>query len=325
MPRIDPSLIPKMAQGDPLLGALGSVVGSAVGGSIGGPAGAAIGGSIGGQLGGTGTLDLEKTAVDSVEGAGMGAATGFLGGAIDAQKGALAAANDLGISPMSQQAQMLGDQGGVEFAPDAFDEDPKAGFFGGLAQRYFNSGGQIPYPSSNIPGGQGLQTGVVDDAAMSITYSNPFIKMMSPLSALFGEIYTDDKMDKLSEASDALDAGSGYKTISDKAGNVRQLDEGQFQAYKALNAPGPLQGFGNRPEAEAVAKHGFGSDQHFNQVEAQQREIQTGTGNVSGDRATNMVRGSSGAPLRNSRDGSVIANANQPSTDSTGESSSGGK
>lgn len=310
-----------MAQSDPLLGAIGSMVGSAIGGSMGGPAGAAVGGSIGGQLGGTGTIDLEKTAVDSTKGAAGAAVSGALGSAIDTQLAAGQNAMALGINPMSDQAQMLAEQGGSDFAVGAFEPS----LWDKTKAKFFNQGGQIPYPSSNIPGGQGLQTGVLDDAAMAITYSPAFVKLTSPISAILGEIYTDSKIDKLGEASSKLDAPSGISTISDKSGNVRQLDDGQMQAYNALNSDPlqGLQGFGNRPEAEAVAKHGFGSPQHFAQVEAQQKEIQTGTGNVSGDRVTNVVRGRSGAPLRNSRDGSVIANANQPSTDSTGET--GGK
>lgn len=321
MYKLDQSKIPQMAQGDPLLGALGSMVGSAIGGSVGGPAGAAVGGSIGGQLGGTGTIDLEKTAIDSTKGAVGSAVSGALGSAVDTQLAAGQNAMALGINPMSEQAQMLADQGGSDFAVDAFEPS----LWQKTKARFFNQGGQIPYPSSNIPGGQGLQSGLIDDAAMAITYSPAFVKLTSPISALLGEIYTDSKIDKLGEASSKLDAPSGITTISDKSGNVRQLDDGQMEAYNALNSDPltGLQGFGNRPEAEAVAKHGFGSPQHFAQVEAQQKEIQTGTGNVSGDRVTSVVRGRSGAPLRNSRDGSVIANANQPSTDSTGET--GGK
>jgi hypothetical protein len=321
MYKLDQSKIPQMAQGDPLLGAIGSMVGSAIGGSVGGPAGAAIGGSIGGQLGGTGTVDLEQTAIDSTKGAAGSAVSGALGSAVDTQLAAGKNAMALGINPMSEQAQMLADQGGSDFAVDAFEPS----MWQKTKARFFNQGGQIPYPSSNIPGGQGLQTGLVDDLAMGITYAPAFAKLTSPISALFGEIYTDKKMDNLDAASKQLNAPQGMMTISDKAGNVRQVDQGQMDAYNALNRDPlqGLQGFGNRPEAEAVAKHGFGSPQHFAQVEAQEKEVKTGTGNVSGDRVTNVVRGSSGAPLRNSRDGSVIANANQPSTDSTGET--GGK
>lgn len=321
MYKLDQSKIPQMAQGDPLLGALGSMVGSAIGGSVGGPAGAAVGGSIGGQLGGTGTIDLEKTAIDTTKGAAGSAVSSALGSAVGTQLAAGQNAMALGINPLSEQAQMLADQGGSDFAVDAFEPS----LWQKTKARFFNQGGQIPYPSSNIPGGQGLQTGFIDDAAMAITYSPAFVKLTSPISAILGEIYTDSKIDKLGEASSKLDAPAGISTISDKSGNVRQLDDGQMEAYNALNSDPltGLQGFGNRPEAEAVAKHGFGSPQHFAQVEAQQKEIQTGTGNVSGDRVTNVVRGRSGAPLRNSRDGSVIGNANQPSTDSTGET--GGK
>lgn len=293
--------------GDPLLGALGAVAGTAIGNAVGGPIGGSIGGSLGAQLGGQGTVDLEKTATDTAMSAGMGAAMGAATDAVAQGAQQLKVGSQYGLDPLSEQAKMLAEQ------------EREFGIFS-LA-----SGGQIPYASSNIPGGQGLQTGLVDDAAMGIAYAPPIAQLASPLSAIFGGAYVDNKIDKLGESMNKLKQPTTGTLISDASGNVRSLDDGQMDAYNALNKDPlqGLQGFGNRPEAEAVAKHGFGSPQHFAQAEAQQREVRTGTNNVSGDATTNVVRTSSGAPLRNSRDGSVVANANQPSTDSGG--STGGK
>lgn len=130
MYKLDQSKIPQMMsdQGDPLLGALGSMVGSAIGGSMGGPAGAALGGSIGGQLGGTGTLDLEKTAIDSTKGAAGNALMGGMGSAIDSLKPAMAAT----ATPLMEQ--------GVDplIANKIAQEKVNKGFLG-----YFEDGGEV--------------------------------------------------------------------------------------------------------------------------------------------------------------------------------------
>lgn len=307
MPRINPALIPRMVQGDPLLGALGTVAGSAIGGSIGGPAGAAIGGSLGGQLGGQGTIDLEKTAIDTAQGAAMGSITSALGTAVDD----VAAGIKYDINPMSEQARMLAEQ------------DKEFGMF-------FSTGGQIPPPqqgwSSLISEGQGLQQGIVDDAAMELAYSPMIMQLTSPIGAMLSSLYVGNKMDKIGAASNTL--SSNPLTISDKSGNVRPVDEGQMSAYNALASNDPFSGgFGNQKEAISAMKHGFGSDEHFNQINEQVKEVKTGSNNTSGDNYTNMVRGRSGSPILNARTGAPIANANQPSVDSTGDSGSpaGGK
>ena len=50
---------------DPLLTMAGTLAGRAAGTAIGGPVGGEIGASLGGQIAGKGTVDLEKTALDS--------------------------------------------------------------------------------------------------------------------------------------------------------------------------------------------------------------------------------------------------------------------
>jgi hypothetical protein len=88
-------------QGDPLLGALGTMAGTAAGAAIGGPAGAAIGGSLGSQLGNVvsgADLNPAQMAISGL-GAGMAAgssaANAAVKGVTSAQEGVLSASNAL--------------------------------------------------------------------------------------------------------------------------------------------------------------------------------------------------------------------------------------
>ena len=88
-------------QGDPLLGALGTMAGTAAGAAIGGPAGAAIGGSLGSQLGNVASgapIDPAQMAITGL-GAGMSAGSGAAKTAVEgvtsAQEGVLSASNAL--------------------------------------------------------------------------------------------------------------------------------------------------------------------------------------------------------------------------------------
>jgi hypothetical protein len=278
----------KMAQGDPLLGAIGSIVGSAVGGSIGGPTGASIGSSIGGQIGGTGTIDLEKTALQTAQGTAGDALGSAMGNMIDQQKGALAAANDLSIDPLSEQAQMLGAQGGVDFAPNVFEENPNAGYLGMMTQRYFNQGGNVPKSAwvpdqsyyngfspqggltSTMKGGQGLLPDMVVDPALAMQHAiaqAPLAALLSPVGAITSGMITSHQMDALGQASDALDnKPEGMVSISDGLGNVRNVSQGQTDALQALSGQTgdkwKSDQFKTAAEAAVVANTGLNSPAH---------------------------------------------------------------
>lgn len=282
MYKIDQSKIPQMSTSDPLLGAIGSVVGSAIGTAVGGPAGGAIGGSIGGQLGGTGTIDLEKTAIDSTKGAAGSMLTGGLNSVIANQQGALAAANDLGISPLSQQAQMLGEQGGVEFAPGVFDEDPKAGFFGALTQRYFSTGGNVGHQIANSIGdsignflspeqayesGQAIRRGqgVNPDAFGGYMDAYNFGKDKDTVGQIaqaiipfglgflpnvIGAAGTEMELNDQGSVDNALSAPvpEGYVAFSDPKGNVMHATNAEANMYQNMvagnTANAPMPGLG---------------------------------------------------------------------------------
>ena len=88
-------------QGDPLLGALGTMAGTAAGAAIGGPAGAAIGGSLGSQLGNVASgapidpAQMAITGLGSGMSAGSSAAKTAVEGVTSAQEGVLSASNAL--------------------------------------------------------------------------------------------------------------------------------------------------------------------------------------------------------------------------------------
>jgi hypothetical protein len=107
--------IPKK-QGDPLLGALGTLAGTTAGAALGGPAGAAIGGGIGSQLGNVASgapLDPAQIAITGL-GAGMSAgssaANTAVKGVTSAQEGVLSASNALG-SAVGDQATAVAQSG----------------------------------------------------------------------------------------------------------------------------------------------------------------------------------------------------------------------
>jgi hypothetical protein len=140
-------------QGDPILGAAGSIAGSAIGGAVGGPMGAQLGGSIGGQLGGTGEIDLTKTAT--------GMATGAIGGeltnALSDTIGETAVANAFDTGLGSDQTKMLWDQQ-KEFGMGGF----------------FNKGGPISYHMCGGKAKYKAEGGPAFSTYSDNEYSNPY-------------------------------------------------------------------------------------------------------------------------------------------------------
>jgi hypothetical protein len=111
-------------QGDPLLGALGTMAGTAAGAAIGGPPGAAIGGGIGSQLGNVASgapLDPAQMAISGIGAgiaAGSSAANTAVKGVTSAQEGVLTASNALeaAVSDQATTAAQSAAQSGYDEA-----------------------------------------------------------------------------------------------------------------------------------------------------------------------------------------------------------------
>ena len=110
-------------QGDPLLGALGTMAGTAAGAALGGPAGAAIGGSLGSQLGNVvsgASMDPAQMAITGLGAglsAGASAANSAVKGVTAAQEGVLTASNAL-----SSAVDSAVDPTAVAAAQSGYDE-----------------------------------------------------------------------------------------------------------------------------------------------------------------------------------------------------------